>query len=120
MLNVIVMSKKPEPLKYGTELPHPLKDKEGYVDSWQIRDKKDCHPSHVTKVHEDEDIKSAVEFYKRYKDLKGYQKLKKEKPKLSNDFSLHTYTLKNAVYLNKDITPYNDWLLNKAFEDLKK
>jgi hypothetical protein len=44
--------------------PEPLKDKEGFVDEWQIRDKKDVHPSHLTKVFEEEDIKSAVEWLK--------------------------------------------------------
>lgn len=45
--------------------PEPLKNKEGYVDSWQIRDKKDVHPSHITKVFEEEDIHSAVKLLKR-------------------------------------------------------
>ena len=43
--------------------PEPLTGKEGYVDSWQIRDKKDVHPSHITKVFEEEDIRSAVEWF---------------------------------------------------------
>ena len=45
-------------------MEEPLKNKEGYVESWQIRDKKDVHPSHITKVFEEKDIKSAVEFLK--------------------------------------------------------
>ncbi len=44
--------------------PEQLKDKEGYVDSWNIRDKQDTHISHRTKVFEDKDIKSAVTYLK--------------------------------------------------------
>ena len=36
---------------------------EGF-DTKLIRDKKDVHPSHITKVFEEEDVKSAVEWLK--------------------------------------------------------
>jgi len=69
--------------------PKPLKGKEGYVDSWQIRDRKDVHPSHATKVFKSEDVKSACGFYLRYKDkpellIKEHPEYKKEIEKINN------------------------------------
>jgi len=32
------------------------KEEDGYVDSWQIRKKEDCHPSAVTRIYTDEDM----------------------------------------------------------------
>ncbi len=47
--------------------PKPLKGKEGYVDSWQIRDRKD-----VTKVFKSEDVRSACEFFlKELEEIEG-------------------------------------------------
>ena len=38
----------------------PLKGKGGFVDSWQIRDEKDVHPSHATWVFDEEELQSAI------------------------------------------------------------
>jgi len=37
-----------------------LNEKKGYVDSWEIRDAKDVHPSHITAVYEEEDVKQFI------------------------------------------------------------
>jgi len=37
-----------------------LSEKKGYVDSWEIRDAKDVHPSHITAVYEEEDVKQFI------------------------------------------------------------
>jgi len=81
--------------------PEPLDGKEGYVDSWQIRDKKDVHPSHRTKVFEAKDIKSACDFYLRYRS--NPELMWKEHPE----------------YRYNELG-YNDWLFKLAFKDIFK
>lgn len=83
--------------------PEPLKNKEGYVDSWEFRDKKDTHPAHTTKVFEEEDLKSAVEWYL----------IEQNKP-LSNN-PLYTKWVRSKSKLN-----YYTWTVLKAFEDVIK
>jgi len=37
-----------------------LSDKKGYVDSWEIRNEKDTHPSHRTIVYKESDVKQFI------------------------------------------------------------
>jgi hypothetical protein len=78
--------------------PEPLKDKEGFVDEWQIRDKKDVHPSHLTKVFEEEDIKSAVLWLKEQISIIDHN----DETSLTPNLELHFLEL-----------------IDKAFEDVK-
>jgi len=113
--------------------PEPLDRKEGYVDSWQIRDKKDVHPSHRTKVFEAKDIKSACDFYWRYKD--NLDQLTKEYPEYTEDAlqyknpSLTEEKIEEikskSEYWGCFITEYNldgynEWLFKLAFKDVFK
>ena len=42
-------------------MQEPLKNKEGFVESWQIRDKKDVHPSHIVKVFYEEEVQQIMD-----------------------------------------------------------
>ena len=95
--------------------PEPLDGKEGYVDSWQIRDKKDVHPSHRTKVFEAKDIKSACDFYLRYKnnpELFEKEILSKEPQRYEDIIN----KLRNEWYNWEE--HYDKWLFNLAFKDI--
>jgi len=90
--------------------PEPLDGKEGYVDSWQIRDKKDVHPSHRTKVFEAKDIKSACDFYLRYR--YNPELLAKEYPELKEEM-IKRFGFDFAFWSEK-------WLFKLAFKDVFK
>lgn len=81
--------------------PEPLKDK-GFRNILR-NDKK-------MKVYWEEDIKSAVEWYKCYQDK---YKLRSDYPKLFKEYYYQ------RRYKKKRLS-YELWLLNKAFEDIIK
>ena len=39
----------------------PLRENKDFVDEWNIKDKKDVHPSHRTRIFQDSAVKDAVE-----------------------------------------------------------
>ena len=90
----------------------PLKGKikgKGDISNWE-------------KVHLDKDIKSAVEFYKKYRDnpidlwfdRKEYQKSMK---KIFDIFEDDTGAIDLGTGFNNE--KYNNWLFNITFEDIE-
>jgi len=61
-------------------------------------------------------FKSAVEFYKRYRNLdyssEGYELLKKEKPEIYKEFIDYLKNCKICACI------YNSWLFDYAFQDV--
>ena len=89
-------------------IPEPLKNK-GVLDPnstlWNFEP-----------IFQEKDIKSAVEFYKRYRNLdyssEGYEMLKKEKPKIYKEFIEYLKRYKICACV------YNSWLFDYTFQDV--
>ena len=45
--------------------PEPLKGKTEFVDDYELRVEEDCHPATITAVFTADDVKAAVEYYKK-------------------------------------------------------
>ena len=92
--------------------PEPLKDKGHYhQDGGELYE---CDQKEVW-FHDDEDIKSAVEWYKEWK-VKALSTFLKECPEYKKEW-LEFYASRN--YGSKD-DAYQSFILNKAFEDVMK
>ncbi len=92
--------------------PLKNKDKEHFCTPYKHEGYETCEYYWV----KTEKLKSAVEFYKRYKqgDLKAHANIKREFPRFWKE-----YIRLSKMYTEK-YTPgiWKDWLFDKAFEDV--